>query len=102
MFKGFSGLIVPIILMLCVFAILGGVDPTTRTFTSDRSYLDKEVVQLSASQFFMVIGAVLAFIGMIHKTGNDNEHGGAGHNFITFALLAVLAIIVVMALGGGI
>lgn len=101
MFKGFSGLIVPIVLMLAVFAILAGLDPTTASYTpQDKSYLDKEVVQLTATQFFMAIGAFLAFVGLIHKTGNDNGHAGAGHNFVTFALLAAVVIIVVMALGG--
>lgn len=94
-------LIGPTILLLAVVAVLAGVDPTTASYTpQDKSYLDRDAVQLSATQFFTGVVVFLAFIGLIHKTGNDNGHGGTGHNLFTMALLAAVVIVVVAAMGG--
>ncbi len=98
-----KGLIFPIILMLAVFAILAGVDPTTGTFTSDRSYLDREVIpamEVPAVAVGAVFAGAVLLVLLIHRTAERNGHGGAGNNLATLAFLVGIIAVAMMLLGG--
>ena len=103
MFKGFSQLILPIILMVCVIAVLSGLNPMTGEFTSDRSYLDAKTPPIEVPTVAVVgaVGFFVFFILATHKTAERNGHGGPGNVIWTVLLLGTLGLAIMQVFGGG-